>query len=280
VGASSARESLLIQLRMKKMTDTLAYGIVDKCFDALARQQYLKIASVFKVKEDDVKKAVAGIRELSPYPGMNYSVNAAQSVVPDIIVTQDEEGFRIEMAGETPDVKQNTAMIKEFGKKEETKEYIKNYENRIKTLMAALNDRNKTIKTVVEKIIEVQGDYLKNEKGELKPLILKEIAEKVSLSESTISRIVSNKYIQMPYGVLPLKSFFSSKLSTAGGGVVSSNSVKDRIASIIENEDKSKPLTDTQITEILTRQNINISRRTVTKYREQLDILPVNVRKK
>ncbi len=280
VGASSARESLMIQLRMKKKQDTLAYRLIENCFDMMAKQQYQKIAAFFKVKEDDVKKTLEDIKELSPYPGMNYSVNEARSVVPDIIVTAENGEFVIEMAGETPEVRQNTSMIKQFGAKPETKEFIKGYENRIKTLMTALAERNKTIKAVVETIIEVQKDYLKNEKGEMKPLILKEIAGKTDLSESTISRIVSNKYIQMPYGVLPLKAFFSSKLNVAGGGVVSSNSVRDRIASIIENEDKSAPLTDTQIAEILNNHNIKISRRTVTKYREQLEILPAVVRKK
>lgn len=280
VGASDARESLLLQLKIKKMQDTLAYKITERYFDMLKKQQYSKIAGFFKVKEEDIKKAIDDIKELSPYPGMNYSVNDARTVVPDIIVTLENGEFVIEMAGETPEVRRNTAMIKEFGAKQETKEFIKGYENRIKVLMTALADRNKTIKAVVEKIIEVQKDYLKNEKGEMKPLILKEIAEKTGLSESTISRIVSNKYIQMPYGVLPLKAFFSSRLNVAGGGVVSSNSVRDRIFSIIENEDKSAPLTDTQIAEILNNHNIKISRRTVTKYREQLEILPALVRKK
>jgi RNA polymerase sigma-54 factor len=143
----------------------------------------------------------------------------------------------------------------------------------------ALQDRNKTIKAVVEKIIGVQKDFLKNEEAGLKPLTLKEIAEAVKVHESTVSRIVSRKYIQMPYGVLPLKSFFASKLESTGGSV-SSSAIKQKIKDIIDKEDKSAPLTDTDITKKLNDQGIMISRRTVTKYREALDILPVNVRKK
>ena len=145
--------------------------------------------------------------------------------------------------------------------------------------MIALQDRNKTIKAVVEKIIAVQGEFLKNEEAGLKPLTLKEIAEAVKVHESTVSRIVSRKYIQMPYGVLPLKSFFASKLETTGGNV-SSSAIKDKIRIIIEKEDKANPLTDTDIAKMLNSQGVTISRRTITKYREAMDILPVNVRKK
>jgi RNA polymerase sigma-54 factor len=252
-----------------------------------------KIAAAFKVKEEDVRSAEDTIKKFSPFPGKNFSgdqevlnrlgggtAENSSYITPDIFVEEDEATgkFKINVAGEFPEIKVNQATIEEYKKHKETKDFIKSYENRLKTLMTALQDRNRTIKAVVEKIISVQGDFLKNEESGLKPLTLKEIAEVVKVHESTVSRIVSRKYIQMPYGVLPLKSFFSSKLETTGGSV-SSSSIKDKIKGIIEKEDKANPLTDTDIAKMLTSQGVTIARRTVTKYREAMDILPVNVRK-
>jgi RNA polymerase sigma-54 factor len=294
VGARNPRESLLIQLRQKNMKDSLAYEIVDREFDTLSRQNYKKLAVMFKVKEEDVHSAETEIKKLSPFPGKNFAgdqdvlnrmgggtAENSTYITPDIMVDQDEETgkFKISVAGEFPEIKINPAIIEEYKKHKETKDFIKSYENRLRTLMTALQDRNRTIKAVVEKIISVQGDFLKDEQSGLKPLTLKEIAEVVKVHESTVSRIVSRKYIQMPYGVLPLKSFFSSKLETTGGSV-SSSSIKDKIRGIIEAEEKANPLTDTDIAKMLNSQGVTISRRTVTKYREAMDILPVNVRKK
>ncbi len=295
VGARDVRESLLLQLRQKNMKDSLAYEIVDKEFDFLSRQNYKKIASIFKVREDDVHSAELEIKKLSPYPGKNFAgdqetlnrlgggtAENSTYITPDISV--DEDGttgeYKIAIAGEFPEIKKvDQKTLDEYNKHKETKEFIKSYDNRLKTLMMALQDRNKTIKAVVEKIISVQRDFLKNEEAGLKPLTLKEIAEAVKVHESTVSRIVSRKYIQMPYGVLPLKSFFASKLESTEGSV-SSSAIKQKIKDIIDKEDKGAPLTDTDITKKLNDRGIMISRRTVTKYREALDILPVNVRKK
>jgi RNA polymerase sigma-54 factor len=294
VGARDVRESLLLQLRQKGMKDSLAYEIVDRQFDLLSRQNYKKIAAVFKVKEEDVHTAEETIKKLSPFPGKNFSgdqetlnrlgggtAENSTYITPDIIVDEDEETgkYKITIAGEFPEIKVNHATIEEYKKHKDTKDFIKSYENRLKTLMTALQDRSRTIKAVVEKIIGVQEDFLKNEDAGLKPLTLKEIAEAVNVHESTVSRIVSRKYIQMPYGVLPLKSFFASRLESTSGSI-SSSAIKNKIKAIINNEDKAKPLTDTDITKTLNNQGINISRRTVTKYREALDLLPVNVRKK
>jgi RNA polymerase sigma-54 factor len=294
VGARDARESLLMQLRQKNMKDSLAYEIIDREFKLLSRQSYSKLAAVFKVKEEDVRKAEEDIKKLYPFPGKNFSgdqevlnrlgggtAENSTYITPDIMVEEDEQTgkFKISIAGEFPEIKVNRETIEEYKKHKDTKDFIKSYENRLRALMIALQDRNRTIKAVVEKIVAVQGDFLKNEEAGLKPLTLKEIAEAVNVHESTVSRIVSRKYIQMPYGVIPLKSFFTSKLETSNGSV-SSAAIKNRIKDIINKEDGANPLTDTEITKTLNMEGVTISRRTVTKYREALEILPVNVRKK
>jgi RNA polymerase sigma-54 factor len=294
VGARDARESLLMQLRQKNMKDSLAYEIIDREFKLLSRQSYSKLAAVFKVKEEDVRKAEEDIKKLYPFPGKNFSgdqevlnrlgggtAENSTYITPDIMVEEDEQTgkFKISIAGEFPEIKVNRETIEEYKKHKDTKDFIKSYENRLRALMIALQDRNRTIKAVVEKIVAVQGDFLKNGEAGLKPLTLKEIAEAVNVHESTVSRIVSRKYIQMPYGVIPLKSFFTSKLETSNGSV-SSAAIKNRIKDIINKEDGANPLTDTEITKTLNMEGVTISRRTVTKYREALEILPVNVRKK
>ena len=294
VGARDARESLLIQLRQKNMKDSLAYEIIDREFKLLSRQNYGKLAEIFKVKEEDVLKAEEDIRKLNPFPGKNFAgdqevlnrlgggtAENSTYITPDIIVDEDEQTgkFKISIVGEFPEIKVNPALIEEYKKHKDTKDFIRSYENRLRALMIALQDRNRTIKAVVEKIVGIQEDFLRNEEAGLKPLILKEIAQAVNVHESTVSRIVSRKYIQMPYGVIPLKSFFTSRLETSSGSV-SSSAIKNKIKDIIDRENGANPLTDTEIAKTLNVQGVNISRRTVTKYREAMEILPVNVRKK
>ncbi len=293
VGAKDVRESLLIQLKQKGLKDSLAYRIIEKGFDYLTRQNYSKLSSIFKVKEEDVRKAEKIIKDLQPYPGRNFSgepdllnkiqlkkINGSEYITPDIFVEEDENGkFKVKILNEYPEIKINKKLLKEYKNNKNTKSFIKGYENKIKSITSALLDREKTIKAIVEKILEIQDGFLKNEEGGLKPLTLKEIAEKAGVHESTVSRVVSRKYIQMPYGVVPLKKFFATGVETSTG-VISNNVIKEKIKNIIENENKSKPYTDSEITAILNDAGIPLARRTVTKYREQMGILSTNLRKK
>ncbi|HPD19241.1 MAG TPA: LacI family DNA-binding transcriptional regulator, partial [Candidatus Goldiibacteriota bacterium] len=160
-----------------------------------------------------------------------------------------------------------------------TKSFIREYENKIKAITSALLDREKTTKAIVEQILEIQEEFLKDEEAGLKPLTLKEIAEKAGVHESTVSRVVSRKYIQMPYGVVPLKKFFAAGMETKNG-VISNAVIKEKIKKMVENEDKKNPLTDTEITANLNNDGIPLARRTVAKYREQTGILPANLRKR
>ncbi|MCE5300377.1 MAG: LacI family DNA-binding transcriptional regulator, partial [Spirochaetia bacterium] len=179
-----------------------------------------------------------------------------------------------------PEVRINRALIKEYGENKKTREFIRSYVNRVREIIKALEERNKTIENVVKKILARQEDFMRYEEAGLKPLTLKEIAREVGVAESTVSRIVSKKYIQMPSGVYPLKHFFTSGMDTSSGERVSDESVKAKIRDMIEAEDKTRPLTDTVIERKLNESGVKISRRTVTKYREQLGLGPVNLRRK
>lgn len=284
VGASSARESLLIQMRRKHMKETLAYSIIEKYFDEMEKQQNAKIAKALKVSESDVAAAVKTIGELDPFPGKNYGIKEnPEYITPDVMIEEEDGRYYVALPDESIDIRLvNPEIMKKYKENKETREFLKKhrYEERIKALMASLVDRNKTIKKVVERIIEIQQEYLNDQKKGLQPLTLREIASAVGVHESTVSRIVSRKYVQTPGGVYPLKDFFSSKLQSSGGGNISSSAAREKMKVMINTEDKASPLTDTEIAEKLNAEGIKIKRRTVTKYREQMEIPPVNLRKK
>lgn len=278
VGARNIIESLLIQLRHKNLKETLAYKIVESHFELLEKKQYEKLAQIFKVTVDDVKNAEKIIKECDPYPGKNFKINEKPIyVVPDIIVTEEEGNLKVNIMGREIDIKVNKSYLEEYKKNPKTKDFVEKYQKNVNDLIEAIDKRNKTIQKIVELILNIQKDYIINPDAGLKPLTLKEIADAIGVHESTVSRAVSRKYIQLPSGVYPLKSFFSQKLQTSYGDI-SNNAVKEKIKKLIENENKKAPLTDTEITEILNKEGINISRRTVTKYREQLGIMSVNMR--
>ncbi len=252
---------------------------MEKYFGLLSKKEYKKLARIFKVSEQDIKKAEEIMKELSPYPGRNLTKYANEYIVPDIIVTEEDGIYRINMAGDIPEIKINKEYLEMYKEKKETKDFIRKYEARIKAILSSIEERNKTTVKVVGKILEIQRDFLSNEMTGLKPLTLKEIAGDVGVHESTISRIVSRKYVQMPSGVFPLKMFFSGKLDTTEGEV-SSSSIKEKIKGMIENEDKTNPLTDMEISDSLNKQGVNISRRTIAKYRDQADIPSAGMRKR
>ena len=277
VGASDMRECLLIQLKHERLEDTLAYKIVDRQFGLMKKQNYPKLASIFKVKESDVKKAEKEIGRLKPYPGFGFSGSGTENIEPDIIVEEDENGkFKAVVPWDFPVIRMSK-QYKQYknSDNEELREWAEKYENRIKAIATAMAERKNTIEKVVQQILEYQEDYLSNEDAALKPLVYRDIARKTGYSESTVSRIVSNKYIQLPYGVYHLKTFFTAKV-----GEVSSNELMMNVKRLIEAEDPKTPLTDTEIEQKLSEMGKPVARRTITKYRKLLDIPPVNTRKK
>ncbi len=277
VGAHDMRECLLIQLKNIKMEETLAYKIVDLQFELMKRQNYTKLASIFKVKESDVKKAEKVIGSLKPYPGSGFSGLRNEYVKPDIIVEEDENGkYKAVVPWDFPEIRMSKQYkIYKKSPVKELREWAEKYENRIKAIATAMAERKNTIEKVVQQIIEVQEDYLKNEGAALKPLVYREIAQKTGYAESTVSRIVSNKYVQLPYGVYHLKTFFTPKV-----GDVSANELMMLVKQLIESEDPKNPLTDTEIEKKMADMGKPAARRTVTKYRKKLNIPPVNKRKR
>lgn len=299
VGARDLRECLLLQLQNADLTNEttkLAYDIIDQCFEEFTKKHYDKILKRLRiVDEDELKDAIDEILHLNPKPGSAYSgatVKVAQHIIPDFIVEYDEGKltFRLNSSHE-PELKISNAysdMISEYvhNKANQSKEqkeaviFVKQKLDSAKWFIDALRQRRNTLTQVMGAILEYQKEYfVDGDETKLRPMILDDIAKITGLDASTISRVSNSKYVQAPFGIFPLKYFFSEKIQTTEGDEVSSREVKKILQESINGEDKRRPLTDDKLAEILASHSYNIARRTVAKYREQLGIPVARLRK-
>ncbi|KJU84181.1 RNA polymerase sigma54 factor [Candidatus Magnetobacterium bavaricum] len=276
VGARDLQECLLIQLRFLGLEGTMIESMVCNNLVDLERKKYQAIARHYSVEMDEVMAAVKIIERLEPKPGRNYSNTQIAYVAPDVfvektgddyrIILNDEHIPRIRISGIYRDLLQNKKSLDKVDKQF----LLEKYKSAL-WLMKSLDERNKTIYRVTESVLKFQLDFFEKGVQALKPLNLKVIAEDISMHESNISRVTSNKYLACSHGVFPFRYFFSSSLSSLDGDV-SSTSVKELIKKIISEEDRKNPLTDLKIVEMFKSQNIKIARRTLAKYREELRI--------
>ena len=298
VGARDLRECLLLQLRKaRKPTADVqnAIAVIDTCFDDFSKRHYDKVARKLGISEDELKAAVDVILRLNPKPGSAYSGGAArqaQHVIPDFIIDYDngELGFHLNQRGE-PELKisgEYASMLREYStnkanQSQEQKDAAAFVKDKIKSaqwFIDAIKQRRNTLTLVMQAIMDYQGDYfVDGDETKLKPMVLKDIAERTGLDVSTISRVSNSKYVQTTFGIFPLKYFFSEGIQNADGDDVSTREVKSILREAIEAEDKRAPLTDEKLVELLSQKSYNIARRTVAKYREQLGIPVARLRK-
>ncbi|MGE5307666.1 MAG: RNA polymerase factor sigma-54 [Deltaproteobacteria bacterium] len=287
VGARTIEECLLIQLRNCHENDPLLPLIIETHLEDVARRNYSRIAKALEVTIGEIEAAVKKITSLDPKPGRNFSSEEALKVVPDIIIDVDEDDavtLRINKE-DFPRILISShykEMLRRTDLDEQTREFLMNKLKRAYELVRAVSRRQSTLRTVVEKIIEIQKEAVLAGPSLLKPLTFREIAEKVNLHESTICRVVMNKYCQTPCGVMALKDFFPSRLpaAEAAGGTVSSRYIQGLIKELIDREDKKRPLSDEAVASALKNDhNLAVARRTVTKYRESLRILSSSYRR-
>lgn len=288
VAARSLQECLLNQLKLAKIKNPIVESIIREHMNELENRNYSAIAKALKIPLEKVFENVGVIAGLEPIPGRQFAADATQYIIPDVyvfkmggewVVSMNEDGLpRLKVS---PFYKK---MLKDkdalLAGKSDDKDYLK---DKIKTadwLIKSLQQRQTTIFRVTEKIVERQKEFFEYGVQYLRPLILKDIAESLELHESTISRVTTNKYVHTPRGVFELKYFFNSGINTGDGGDVANEAVKSRIAELVKAEDPKKPYSDQQIVEILEKDTIHLARRTVAKYREQLNILPSSKRKK
>lgn len=285
IGARDIRECLLIQLRAKGLGGTLAERIVSEQYDDLVQRRPLEIARKLKVSPAEVQEATEVIGTLDPKPGHALATGDIRYVTPDLIVERIDDEFVVFLNDRNiPRLRISRVYDRVLanGKNSDPKEreFIKDKLDSAKWLIRTIEQRRRTMVKVMECIVRTQWEFFEKGARFLRPLTLQQVAEQIGMHESTVSRVTTNKYVQTPHGVFELKYFFSSGLKTDSGDDVSSKNVKIRIAELVRGEDPHQPLSDQGIVEILRREGLNVARRTVAKYREQLQILPARMRKR
>ncbi|MCH7505501.1 RNA polymerase factor sigma-54 [PVC group bacterium] len=284
IAARSLQECLQVQMISMGKQNHLAYKILTKPIELLERKKYHDLAKMLKMDVQDIQKAVEFLSKLEPKPGREFSSKTTMYVIPDVILSKVEgEYVIVTNDSDLPKLRINKLYQKLYKDKtndKETRKYIREKIQSAMWLIKNIHHRQKTIYRITEEIIRTQKDFLDNGLSHLKPLTLKEIADVLSLNLSTISRAVMNKYIQTPQGTFEIRKLFSTSLPKDDGST-SAIHVQHKIADLITNEDPKKPISDQEITNILTKNGIKIARRTVAKYREEkLKIAPSNLRKK
>ncbi len=289
VGARSLQECLLIQLKHLDLQGSLAERIVKDHLSDLEKRKYPQIAKALNVTPQEVMEAShIIIHELEPKPGRPFLPSDTNYVTPDVYVFKVEERYVVQLNDEgLPRVRINPYYRKLLTHKDSvdkvTKEYIEERLRSAQWLIKGMEQRSKTIYKVAESIVNFQRDFLDQGISHLKPMVLKDVAEDIGMHESTISRVTTNKYMHTPQGIFPMKFFFTTGFSIGNGGSgveVSSLTVKDVIQKMIKEEDPGTPLKDQQIVDALKTKGIDIARRTVAKYREELRIPPTSVRRR
>lgn len=283
IASKTLEEALLVQYEDRYGKDPIVEKILTSYLKDLATQGEEYVAEKLGISTDKLKDIVNNLSTLNPYPTVNYSSDVQQYIEPDVYIYDRGDHFEI-VVNETgiPDIKLTNRykrLISQRNLSPEAKEFLKDKMEKARGIIEAIQQRKENLQKITQAIVERQGDFLRKGREYLKPLTLKDIAEKVGLHESTISRTVNSKYALTPQGLLPLKAFFSSKLQTSNGDI-STEKVKYMIQELIENEDKRKPLSDQAIVNILKDKGIKIARRTVTKYREELGIPDSRTRRK
>lgn len=296
VGARDLKECLIIQMKRKEnptWSQALAIIVLEDYFDEFSKKHYDKIIKKLELEdEQDLKEAVDEIIKLNPKPGnsMKESSKTMQHVVPDFLVNVEDDELKLQLnqrnAPELRVSKQYKEMLQGYSESKSDKQskealiFVRQKIDSAKWFIDAIKQRQNTLLITMKAILEHQeGYFLSGDETKLKPMILKDIAEMVNMDISTISRVANSKYVQTPYGTFLLKTFFSESLSTDSGEEVSTREVKKILEDAIEAEDKRKPLTDEKLATLLKDKGYNIARRTVAKYREQLNIPVARMRK-
>lgn len=296
VGARSLQECLILQINRRQNGDITRYTakkILEEHFEEFTKKHYTKLQKKLEIDDEDLKSAIEEIVKLNPKPGgsMKEAARNYQQVIPDFMITEQEGRLQLTINGRNaPDLKvskEYQQMLRKYAEgakvsrqDKEAMTFVKQKLDGAKWFIDAIKQRQNTLLLTMNAIMEYQKEYfLTGDETKLKPMILKDIAEEVDLDISTISRVANSKYVQTGYGVFPLKYFFSESLSTESGEEVSTREVKKILSDAVDNEDKRKPLTDEKLAKLLKDKGYNIARRTVAKYREQLNIPVARLRK-
>jgi RNA polymerase sigma-54 factor len=283
VAARDLRECLMLQLERAGQQDSLEYRIVRDFMEALGKRRIPEIAKGTECEVDEIQDALENIAKLEPRPGRAFLPDNDQYVLPEVFVQRSGDDFIVTTNNEhIPHLRiSNTYkdLMSQGENSAEVRNYIREKIRAGKFLIKSLRQRQQTILNIANEIVKRQRDFMDKGVAFLKPLTMVQVAEVVGVHETTVSRGVSGKYMQTPQGIFEMKYFFTAGIQTANGDGMSNTSVKDMIAEIFKKEAPGKPLSDQEVVKMLTEKGIVIARRTVAKYRTELNILPSNLRK-
>ena len=282
IASRNLQECISSQLKAHYPDEILAYNIIDNSFDDFANKRYKKMMNKNNCSENDIYKTIELVSVLNPNPAINYSSSDAEHIIPDLIIEKHEGKWRVSVNDyflPTLKINKNYINMLSNSNDKEVKKFIKRKADSANWFISAIEQRHQTFKKVMYSIIKHQNDYFESDNRELNPLVLRNIAKDIDMDISTISRVTKGKYVQMPWGTKELKQFFSEGIKMRDGEIISNSIVKKILETIILDEDKKNPTNDEHITKKLNELGYVIARRTVTKYRESLNIPVARLRK-
>ncbi len=284
IGARDRADCLLLQLEARGEGSSIAARIIREHFPLLLRRRIPEMARKMRVDSDTIQHALTLISRLDPSPGRKFAEDANRVVVPDVTVFKDEGEWKVVLNSDYIPRLRISPYYKDMigkgalGKKE--KAYILEKMRAGRFLISSIEQRQQTIERITWILLRFQADFFEHGVSKLRPLTMSKVATELGVHETTVSRAVANKYMETPFGVFELKYFFTAGFKSASGEEVSNRSIKDRMAQMIEEEDPAKPLSDQEIMRRLNESGIKVARRTVAKYREEMGILPTNLRRR
>jgi RNA polymerase sigma-54 factor len=283
VGARDLRDCLLIQLQREGKESSLECKIISEHMEDLGKRRFPEIARRMNISVEEVQKCANNIAQLNPRPGQAFAAAPQNYVLPDVTVEKVDGDYQIILNNEQiPHLRISNIykdIIAQSDNGSEVKDYVRDKIRSGKFLIRSIHQRQQTISNIAQQIVSRQRDFLDHGSSHLKPMTMKEIADAVGVHETTVSRAVSGKYMATPQGVFEMKYFFTPGYQTATGESMSNTSVKEAILDLVKHEDGNAPLSDQEIVEILSDRGVPIARRTVAKYRTELNILPSNMRR-
>ncbi len=284
IGASGIPESLLLQLERHEGTDTIEYKIVRDHLEDLARKRHPQIARALGTSVERITEAAARIGRLTPNPGGDFDPTGNPYILPDVIIELDDDGrWSARLTGEhLPNLRINDFykdMIGRNGTDSKARQFLRDQIRDGRSLIRSISLRQETILAIAHQLIDHQPQFFTKGPRHLRPLTMNDIADELSLHATTVSRAVAGKYVLTPHGLMEMRAFFATGYQTSSGEEVSNAGVREAIQQLVAQENPSKPLSDDALAKQLDQQGIKVARRTVAKYREQLNILPSHLRK-
>src|SRR5881398_849209 len=285
VGARDLRECLLLQLEARNETDTLAYRLVKEAFDDLKAHRWSDLGKRFGLDAAEVQNVADDLAKLDPKPGLQHSSANEAYIIPDLVVEKIDGEYKVFLNDSGLPRLRISKTYQDIARDKkkfqgENKDFINQRMNSAHWMIQAIEQRRQTMLKVMNFIVDRQREFFEKGVEYLKPLTLREVADVINMHESTVSRVTNEKFVQTPRGLLPLKFFFSSGLSTTTGEDASARAIRAQIQKMVADEDPKNPLTDQQIVDMFAQKGVKIARRTVAKYRDQLSILPARMRKR